>query len=81
MCSLGSPKEPCGNFFLEAHVRLVVDALTALFHHRLALVLEVLLRDRERAHAVRFEPQAEREVVAGQRLKVVRPVVAGGAVG
>jgi hypothetical protein len=61
-------------------VGLVVDAHAALFLHRLALVVEVLLRHRERAHAVGLEPEAEVEPVRRKRLEVVGAVVGGRAV-
>ena len=53
---------------LEAHlkepqetvnVRLVVIAQTFFFLHRLALVIEIFLRDFQRAHAVTLQPQGQ----------------------
>ena len=63
-----------------APVRLIVDAQPALFLHGLPLVVELLLRDLQRAHAIRFEEQRQLELVRRQRLEVQRQVVAGGAV-
>jgi hypothetical protein len=61
-------------------VRLVVDAQPALLLYGLALVVELLLRDHQRAHAIRFQEQRQFELVRGQRLEVQRQVAAGGAV-
>ena len=55
-------------------VRLVVHAEALLFLHGLALVVELLLREDEGAHAVGFEEEGEVEGLGGQRLEVVRPV-------
>ena len=46
----------------------------------LALIVELRLRDLERAHAVRFQEQRELELIRRQRLEVQRQVAAGGAV-
>ena len=66
-----------------AAVGLVVDPLPALVHDHVALGVEVLLGEggQEEAHAVRFEPEAEVEVMGRQGLVVVGAVVPGGAVG
>src|SRR2546425_1635432 len=61
-------------------VRLVVDAQSLLFLHRLALVLQVLLGHREGAHPVRLEPEREIQPVGRNGLVVVRVVVVRGAV-
>src|SRR3989442_1764696 len=52
-------------------VRLVVDAQPLFLFDRGPLVLQVLLRDGERAHSVRFEPEGEVEPVGRNRLVVV----------
>ena len=56
-------------------VRLVVHAHPLLFLHGLALVVELLLREDERAHAVGLEEEAEVEALGGKGLEVVRPVL------
>ena len=61
-------------------VRLVVDAQPALFLHGLALVVELGLRDLQRAHAIGFQEQRQLELIRRQHLEVQRQVVAGGAV-
>ena len=60
-------------------VRLVVDAPAALVLHDVALVVELLLRHRrqERGHPIGLEPQRQLELVAGERLEVVRAVEPG----
>ena len=63
-----------------AAVRLVVDAQPALFLDGVALVVEVLLGDDQRAHAIGFEEQRELELIGRQRLEVQRPIVVGRAV-
>ena len=57
-------------------VRPVVVRPALLVLHDLALVVEVLLRERveERAHAIGLEPERELELVARQGLEVVRAV-------
>ena len=63
-------------------VRDVLVVLAALVLHHLALVVELLLRDRaeQPAHAVRLEPQRGLELVGRQRLEVVGAVAVRGAV-
>ena len=63
-----------------AAVRLVVDAQPPLFLDGVALVVEILLGDRQRLHAIGLEEDAEIELVGGQRLEVERAVLVGGAV-
>jgi len=64
-------------------IGLVLDPLAALVHHHLALGVEVLLGEggQEEAHAVRFEPQGEVEMVGGHGLVVIGAVEPGRAVG
>ena len=62
------------------HVGLVLDAHAELFFDHGALILEILRRDRQPAHAVGLEPQGELELVGGQHLVVVGAVAVGGAV-
>ena len=57
-----------------AAVRLVVDAQAPLFLHRVTLIVQLLLRDLERAHAIGFQKQRELELVRGQRLEVEREI-------
>ena len=63
-----------------AAVRLVVPPEPALFLHCVALVVEVVLRDLERPHAVGFEENPEVELIGRQRLEVERAVLVGRAV-
>ena len=57
-------------------VRDVVVALAPLFLHDLALDVELLLRERgeEEAHAVRLQPEPEREIVRREGLEVIRAI-------
>ena len=70
---------------LDNHLPAVtgVDALPALVHHHLALVLELLGREpgQEMPHAVRLEPERKLEMARRQGLVVVRAVVPGRSVG
>src|SRR4029079_18388933 len=58
----------------------VVDPLAPLLPHGLALVLEILVRHRERAHPIRFQPEAEPQLMGWKGLVVVRAVLARRAV-
>ena len=64
----------------RAAVRLVIDALPALFFDGAALIVEIRLGDVQRAHAIGFEVQREIELVLGQLLEINRTVLAGCAV-
>ena len=64
----------------RSHVRLIVEAQAALLLHRLLLVVQVRLRDGERAHAVRLEPEAEVEAIRREQVPVVRAVRLRGTV-
>ena len=61
-------------------VRIVVDREPPFLLHRVALVVEILLVDHERAHAVGFEVEAEVELIRWKRFEVQRAVLVGGAV-
>src|SRR5207247_1507115 len=61
----------------RGRIRLVVHPQALLLLHGLALVLEVLRRDRERAHPVGLEPQRQIEPVRRHRLVVARVTVVG----
>ena len=63
-------------------VRLVVDALAPLVLHDISLVIQLFLGHggQEKAHPVRFEPQGEFQVVAGDIFPVVGAIGVGGAV-
>ena len=52
----------------------------AFFLHGVALVVEVVLGDRERLHAIGFEEDAEVELVGRQRLVIQRAILVGRAV-
>ena len=54
-----------GNGLERSPVRLVVNTLTALVLHGLALDLEFFLRDRfeQQPHAIGFQPQGDFELV------------------
>jgi hypothetical protein len=52
-----------GDDLLQPAVRLVLDPHPPLFLDDFALVLERLLLDAERGHAIRFEPEDERQVL------------------
>jgi hypothetical protein len=65
---------------VREHVGPVLIRLAALLHHDLPLGLEVLAGDGQRAHAVGFEKEAEREVVRGQGLGVAGAVLVGAPV-
>ena len=66
--------------FVGAAVRLVVASLAALFLDGVALVVEVLLDDGERAHAVGFEEHRRLELIGRHRLVVERALLVRGAV-
>ncbi|CAN5829351.1 hypothetical protein BH24ACI4_BH24ACI4_22710 [soil metagenome] len=70
-------REPVERFERPA-IRLVVEAGAALFLHGMPLVVEVVLRNLQGAHAVGFQEQRKVELVRGERLVVVRPVVCDG---
>jgi hypothetical protein len=55
----------------EQPIRLVQHVYANLFTHDSLLVLEVLLADVERTHAIRFEPEAEFHAIARHRLVIV----------
>src|SRR6185503_20875818 len=61
-------------------VRLVINAEASLFLDRVALVVEVVLGNRQALHAVGFEEEAEVELVGRKNLKVVSTIFVGGAV-
>ena len=67
---------------VEGAVGSVVVGLALLVLDHVTLVVEVLLRHRveQRGHAIRFEPQAQLDLVRGQRLEVVGAVEVGGGV-
>jgi hypothetical protein len=56
-------------------VRLVVHPQALLLLHGLALVVELLLREDERAHPVGLEEEREVERLGGHGLEIVRPVL------
>jgi hypothetical protein len=58
-------------------VRLIVDAQATLFLDGLPLVVQLVLRDVERAHAIGFEEQRQLELVRRQHLEIERQVDAG----
>ena len=60
--------------FGEAAVRLVLDALPALFLHHAALAHEVLFVDVQRRHAIGFEPQHQRQILRRHRFPEHRRV-------
>ena len=61
-------------------IGLVVNALAALFLHGVALVVEIRLRDVQRAHAVGFEEKPQIELIFRQLLEISGAVFVGGAV-
>ena len=63
-------------------VRLIVHRPPSLVHHDFALSVELLLRHRRQqlAHAIRFEPQRELELIRRQRLEIVRALEPGRSV-
>ena len=68
------------DLFVRATIGLVVDPEPPLFLDRVALVVEVVLHDGERPHAVGFEEQRRVELIRRHRFEVERPLLAGGAV-
>jgi hypothetical protein len=56
-------------------VRLVIDAQTTLLLDSVALIIQIGLIDRQRAHPVGFEEKHEIELVLGQDLIVVGEVL------
>ena len=63
--------------FERLAVRLVVEPEPPLFLDRVALVVEVVLRDLERPHAVGLEEQPEIELIGRQRFEVQRAILVG----
>ena len=61
-------------------VGLIVDALPPFFLHRVALVVQIRLRDVQRLHAVCFQEQPEIELIFRQLLEIGRAVLVRGAV-
>jgi hypothetical protein len=61
-------------------VRLIIDAEPSFLLNRVALIVEIVLRDRQGAHPIRFEEQCKVELVSGQGLVVHRSILAGRAV-
>src|SRR5579875_1420474 len=61
-------------------VRLVVDPRSLLLLDRLKLVLEVLLRHLERAHAIGFQPERQLNLIRRQLVVIICEVVVGGGV-
>ena len=55
---------------LRPPVGLIVDPLAAFFLHRVALVIQVGLRDVQRAHAISLEKQSQIKLVFRQLLEV-----------
>ena len=77
-CSLAKfSNAQLGDHFRRPPVRLVVDAQAAFFLHRLALVVDVLLRDRRRPHAIGLEKQHHVELVRRHLLEVDRVILVG----
>ena len=68
------------NIELSPAVGLVVDALAAFFLYGIALVVEIGLGDVQRLHAVRFEKEAQLQLIFGQLFEVSGAVFVGGAV-
>ncbi len=66
--------------FRSLAVGLVVDAQPALFLHRVALIVQVRLVHRERAHAVRFKEQAQIELVGGEGFEIIGTILGRSAV-
>ena len=66
---------------VQLPVRLVVDPHPALFLHHLAFVGEGRFTDAQRGHAIRFEPQRQREILRRHRLPEHRFVVGRVGVG
>ena len=68
--------------FLDDAVRAVLDALAALVAHHVLLVGQAGLIQLvgQIAHAVRFEPQSEFQLVRRNRLEIIGAVKIGGAV-
>ncbi len=60
---------------IRVPVRLIVNALPPLLFHHGALVIHIGLRHRQRTHAIGFEKQSKIELVLGQFLKIIRPVL------
>ena len=71
------PRQAIGE---RSRIGLIVDAQAALFFHRLPLVIEVVFRDGERAHAVGLEPQRQVQPVRRDRLEVIGAILGGAAV-
>ena len=61
-------------------VGLIVASLPPFFLHRLALVVEILLHDRERSHAVGLEKEPRLELVGRHRLEIERALLVRRAV-
>src|ERR1700741_2436451 len=61
-------------------VSLVIDAESPFFLNSVALVVEIVFRNRQALHAIGFEKQAKVELVRRQDLEIVGAVLVGGAV-
>ena len=66
--------------FAGLSVGLIIHAQPPLFLHRVALVVEIGLRDPQRAHAVGFQKQRHVQLIGRNALVIIGGVVAGGAV-
>ncbi len=66
--------------FRRFAVRLIVHAQPALFLHGVALIVQIGLVHRQRAHAVGFQKQPEIQLVGSEGLEVIGAILGGGAV-
>ena len=70
-------EQQLADYFRGLPVGLVVHAQAAFFLHRLPLVVDVLLRDGRRPHAIGLEEEDHVELVCRHLLEVERMVLVG----
>src|SRR6185295_15737149 len=64
----------------SVYVRLIVIPQSLFFLNGVALVIQILLRDLQRAHPIAFQPERQRQVTRREGFVVVCPLCGSGAV-
>src|SRR5215471_1072219 len=61
-------------------IRLVVVPESLFLLYCFALIVQILLSDAQRPHAIAFQPQSQRQLAGWQRLKIISAFARGGPV-